>query len=161
MMRILMRCIPRSPKTADGWTNALVWVAVIGVPVAFIISYYSSRGFSTPSSGFVWAAPWIVAYPFWFAIQMLFLAISSQRTAEDISYWETFISIAAPVSCLLTMVVLIMLWMRGEYNFGPFQWNMMLAFLSAAALNCGIGGAVRFALKGRLFGQINTNSHDN
>lgn len=155
-LRICLGCIPRSPKSADGLTNWLVTIALIGVPAWFVGSYY--YGQHEPSVGFIWAAPWIVAYPLWFAIQMLCLSVSSQKKPEDITYWEIFYSMAAPTACFVTAALFILLWYQGKYHFGYFQWNSMLAFFSATLLNAAIGGSVRFALKGRYFGNLSGNN---
>jgi hypothetical protein len=156
LVRIIIGCIPR-PKSADGWTNMLVWFAALAIPAWYMVSYMF--GAHNPSHPFMWAMPWIIAYPFWFAAQMLFLVVSSQRSSEEIRYWEVFKAWMAPTSMLITVAVFSMLAIEGKYHYGEFQWNTTAAFFSATFLNAAIGGAVRFALKGRLFGQLGSGDH--
>jgi len=85
----------------------------------------------------------VVVPRLWFAPQMLFLAISSQKVVEEIRFREIIIAALAPASCLITGTVLVVLSIMGNYHLGPFQQNMWWAFFSASVFNAGIGGAVR------------------
>jgi hypothetical protein len=160
LARVIISCIPHSPKSADRITNRLVYGACLVVPLTFVISYYHSQGHAQPSFGFIWAIPWVVSM-LWFGFQMLCLAFSSQQSVEEISYKEILICFLAPIVCIGVLIVFVMLWILRDYSFGPFQWNMMFAALLATGLNAGIGGAVRFALKGRLFGNLTGGNSSN
>ena len=150
-VRILLWCVPK-PKSSDGWTNTLAVGAMILIPVWFIVAHKWNPTYA-PIRGWVWATPWIVSL-YWLGAQMVFLSVSIQKSAEQIRWTEIFIAFLPLISCMVTFGVISVLAILDLYPLGGFQMHEFLAFFSVTALYAFVGGGVRFALKGKIFGQL-------
>lgn len=151
-LRMLLKCVPKTPDSADGWTNVMAISGTILIPVWFYLAHKWNPSY-VPIRAPVWSVPWLIAF-FWFGIQMLFLSISMQKSTDEIRFREILIAFLPLLSCTITLTVMVVLWVVGIYQLGGFQLHEMVAFISAAVLNASIGGGVRFALKGKIFGQL-------
>ena len=150
-VRILLWCVPK-PKSSDGWTNTLAIAAVIFIPLWFILAHKWNPTY-VPVRPWVWAVPWIISV-YWLGAQMVFLSVSIQKSAEQIRWTEIVIAFLPPISCLVTFGVIDVLWWLNLYPLGGFQMHEFVAFFSVTAFYAFVGGGVRFALKGKIFGQL-------
>ena len=151
LIRILLWCVPK-PKSSDGWTNTLAIGATILIPLWFIIAHKVSPNY-VPATWWVGTIPWIISF-YWLGVQMVFLSVSIQKSAEQIRWTEIFIAFLPLISCMVTFGVVCVLRILNLYPLGAFQMHEFLAFFSATALYAFVGGGVRFALKGKIFGQL-------